>query len=116
MPQVHEVSKQIPKIVKTEVIQKVVQVPSTLIQETAVEVPKVMTHEVVTQKASANMQQRIIQTGVQYQRQVTREDVVHGYKDAVDGGVHEASVIGVREYVVQPDAVEKTERRVTESV
>eukprot|EP00932_Pfiesteria_piscicida_P004278 SRR837773.14182.p2 GENE.SRR837773.14182~~SRR837773.14182.p2 ORF type:complete len:339 (-),score=116.26 SRR837773.14182:111-1001(-) len=114
--QIQEVQKHIPKIVETKVIQKMVQKPQTLIQETAVEVPKIMVEEVVMQKASGNIQQRIIQTGIQYQRQVTREEVVQGYKDPVQGPEHEAVVIGTRQFAVQAEQVERSERRVTDSI
>jgi len=105
-PQTREVVKQIPKIVETRVIEKVVQVPSTLIQETAVEVPKVMHHEVVTQKASANMQQRVIQTGYQYQRNAHREEVVSRELEAQVGGEYNAQITHVREFAVNSQDVE----------
>jgi len=116
LTQIQEVAKHVPKIVETKVVQKVVQVPSTLVVETPVEVPKVMTQEVVTQKASGSAQQRIVQTGYTYQRHISREEAVTSCKEAVTGGVHEASVIGVREYPMQPGEVERMERRVTEQV
>merc|ERR1712190_342029 len=103
--QVAEVVKQVPKIVETRVIEKVVQVPSTLIQETHVEVPKVMHHEVVTQKASANMQQRVIQQSTQYHRPVNREEVVHAEREAVVAGEYAAQVTAVREFAVPSHAV-----------
>lgn len=41
--------------------------------------------------ASGNVQQRIIQTGIQYDRYVAKEEVVTGYGEEVEGGIYEAS-------------------------
>ncbi|OLQ03572.1 hypothetical protein AK812_SmicGene13449 [Symbiodinium microadriaticum] len=80
------VQKHVPKIVETKVVEKVVPVPVNLVRETAVEVPKVVQHEVIRQQASGPMQQRIIQTGRQYQRTATKEEVVSGTAEAEHGG------------------------------
>jgi len=60
-----------------------------------VEVPKVMHQEVVTQKASGNVQQRIIQTGYEYKNYKPREEVVTGIGNPVQAGVYEAPVAAV---------------------
>jgi hypothetical protein len=104
--QVQEVPKHIPKIVETKVIEKIVHVPATLIQEKVVEVPQIIHQEVVTQKASGNVQQRIIQTGYQYDRFVSREEVVTREEEAVNVGTYEAHVSQVREFPVPSSDVE----------
>jgi hypothetical protein len=103
---VQEVPKHIPKIVETKVIEKIVHVPATLIQEKVVEIPQVIHHEVVTQKASGNVQQRIIQTGYQYERFVSREEVVTRENEAVNVGIYEPHVSQVREFAVPSSDVE----------
>jgi len=112
---VQEVHKHIPSVVETKVIEKVVQVPSTLIQETAVEVPKVLQHEVVTQKASGNVQQRIVQTGTAYERVVDKEAVVTGVGESIIAGEYNAQVMHTREFPVTCEDVEIS-RIVTEEL
>merc|ERR1712087_725278 len=92
-PQVQTVQKPIPRI-ETQVVEKVVQVPAVLKQERAVEVPQVMTCEVLKQVAAAP-QQRIIQTGVQWEQAVAREAVVEGVGQMQYAGAYNAGVVGV---------------------
>merc|ERR1712050_509760 len=73
-----------------------------------------MNHDVVTQKASANMQQRVIQTGYQYERAVVREEVVSGIREAEFGGEYHGQVTGVREFAVANDV--EISREVVEEV
>merc|ERR1712151_236622 len=96
LPQVRTVQKPIPRI-ETQVVEKVVQVPALLRQEKAVEVPQVMTCEVLKQVAAAAQQQRIIQTGVQWEQAVAREAVVEAVGQMQYAGVYDAGVVGVRE-------------------
>merc|ERR1719389_709487 len=88
-PRIQEVPKQIPRY-ETQLIERVVPAPMTLIQETAVEVPQVCVHEVVRQVASAAQQQRIVQTGVEYERPVRREEVVQQTQEPQYAGAYEA--------------------------
>merc|ERR1712032_761233 len=115
VPQQREVVRQIPKIVETKVVDKIQQVPYTLRQDKAVEVPKVLHQEVITQKASANMQQRVIQTGYQYERFVQKEEVVDRTENAVLAGEYNAQVTAVREFAVPSQDVEVS-RVVTEEL
>merc|ERR1719352_714566 len=82
---VQHVQKGIPKVT-TQVVEKVVPVPTSLITETAVEVPQVQVIEVLKQTASEKQQQRIVQTGVQWQQPVAREQVVHRTEASTSGG------------------------------
>merc|ERR1712087_1034569 len=95
-PQVQTVQKPIPRI-ETQVVEKVVQVPALLKQERAVEVPQVMTCEVRKQVAAAAQQQRIVQTGVQWEQAVAREAVVESVGAMQYAGAYNAGVVGVRE-------------------
>lgn len=66
--------------------------PQTLIHEVAVEVPQTVTHEYVTQvPASVAAEQRIVQTGTEFERPVHREDALRS--GAI--GVGEAQYAGV---------------------
>merc|ERR1712032_649022 len=94
-PQVQTRQKPIPRI-ETQVVEKVVQVPAVLKQERAVEVPQVMTCEVRKQVAAAQ-QQRVIQTGVEWEQAVAREAVVEAVGQTQYAGMYEAGVVGVRE-------------------
>lgn len=77
-----------------------------LINEVGIDVPQFQTVEVLRQTAPAT-QQRIVQTGVQYERAVGRE-VVGRVETSTMAGVYEAGVVGVRENVlVQPTVVER---------
>merc|ERR1712032_422924 len=96
LPQVQTKQKPIPRI-ETQVVEKVVQVPAVLKQERAVEVPQVMTCEVRKQVAAAAQQQRIVQTGVQWEQAVAREAVVEAIGQTQYAGMYEAGVVGVRE-------------------
>merc|ERR1719321_1995909 len=69
--------------------------PMTLIQETAVEVPQVCVQEVVRQVASSQQQQRIVQTGVEYERPVRREEVVQQTQEAQYAGAYELPAQGM---------------------
>jgi hypothetical protein len=90
------------------VVEKVVSVPTTLITEMAVEVPQVQVIEVLKQTASNSQQQRIVQTGVQWQQPVARELVVERTEAARSAGTYEADVVSVREGAcVQPTVVER---------
>eukprot|EP00435_Cladocopium_sp_Y103_P036031 s2586_g9.t1 len=100
------VQKHVPKIVETKVVEKVVPVPVNLVRETAVEVPQVVQHEVIRQKASGAMQQRIIQTGWQYQRSARKEEVVSGIAEAQQGGIYDAPVASVRRVSLPTNEVE----------
>merc|ERR1712228_748810 len=92
-PQVQTVQKPIPRI-ETQAVEKDVQVPAVLKQERAVEVPQIMTCEVLKQVAAAQ-QQRIIQTGVQWEQAVAREAVVEGVGAMQYAGAYNAGVVGV---------------------
>merc|ERR1719237_273725 len=94
-PQVQTRQKPIPRI-ETQVVEKVVQVPAVLKQERAVEVPQVMTCEVRKQVAAAQ-QQRVIQTGIEWEQAVAREAVVEAIGQKQYVGMYEAGVVGVRE-------------------
>merc|ERR1712060_630475 len=72
------------------------QVPAVLKQERAVEVPQVMTCEVRKQVAAAQ-QQRVIQTGVEWEQAVAREAVVEAVGQTQYAGMYEAGVVGVRQ-------------------
>merc|ERR1712087_680206 len=74
-------------------VEKVVQVPAVLKQERAVEVPQIQTCEVLKQVATAP-QQRIIQTGVQWEQAVAREAVVEGVGAMQYAGAYNAGVVG----------------------
>merc|ERR1711998_641457 len=75
--------------------------------EIAQEVPQVQMVEVLKQTAAANAQ-RIVQTGVQYERAVQREVVLDRAEVGIASGIYEAPVIGVRENaLVQPTVVER---------
>lgn len=88
-PSIKEVTRQIPKM-ETQVHERVVPVPLTLVQETAVEVPQVCVQEVVRQVMSTQQQQRIVQTGVEYERAARREDVVSSVSEPQFAGVYDA--------------------------
>lgn len=104
---VQQVQKGIPKI-QTQVVEKVVQVPVSLITETAVEVPQVQVVEVLKQTASEKQQQRIVQTGVQWQQPVAREAVVQRIEAAMSAGKYEADVVAIREAAsIQPTVIER---------
>jgi len=104
---VQQVQKGIPKV-STQVVEKVVQIPTSLISETAVEVPQIQVIEVLKQTASNTSQQRIVQTGVQWQQAVPREMVVDRTEAARDAGIYTADVVAVREGVpTQSTVVER---------
>merc|ERR1712087_834416 len=63
-------------------------------QERAVEAPQIQTCEVLKQVATAP-QQRIIQTGVQWEQAVAREAVVEGVGAMQYAGAYNAGVVGV---------------------
>merc|ERR1711937_445315 len=99
------VEKQIPKVT-TEAVEKIQQVPAVLINEVGLDVPQVQTVEVFKQTANATSQ-RIVQTGVQYERAVGRE-VIERVEQGTMAGIYDAGVVGVRENVsVQPTVVER---------
>jgi len=103
---VQQVQKGIPKV-QTQVVEKVQAVPATLISEVAQEVPQVQMVEVLKQTAAATSQ-RIVQTGIQYERHVERESILERVENATISGVYEAGVVGVRENaMVQPTVVER---------
>merc|ERR1719398_219073 len=104
-PVVRAVQKGIPKI-STQVVEKVQQVPAVLISEVGLDVPQVQTVEVFKQTANATSQ-RIVQTGVQYERAVGRE-IIERVEQGTMAGIYDAGVVGVRENVsVQPTVVER---------
>merc|ERR1711924_530743 len=81
------------------------QVPAVL-NEVGLDVPQVQTVEVFKQTANATSQ-RIVQTGVQYERAVGRE-VIERVEQGTMAGIYDAGVVGVRENVsVQPTVVER---------
>merc|ERR1719199_1743026 len=86
-PVVQAVQKGIPKI-STQVVEKVQQVPAVLINEVGLDVPQVQTVEVFKQTANATSQ-RIVQTGVQYERPVGRETVLDRVDAATMAGVYD---------------------------
>ena len=75
--QVQEVPKYIEKV-ETRAVEKIVPVQQNLIHEIAVEVPQVSVHEVLTQVPSKAAPQRIVQTGVEFERTIPRAQVVLG--------------------------------------
>merc|ERR1719398_577844 len=104
-PVVQAVQKGIPKI-STQVREVVQQVPAVLINEVGLDVPQVQTVEVFKQTANATSQ-RIVQTGVQYERAVGRE-IIERVEQGTMAGIYDAGVVGVRENVsVQPTVVER---------
>merc|ERR1719162_2074855 len=113
--QVQVVQRGIPRIT-TQVAERVVNVPCDLISETAVEVPQVQTVEVLKQTAAVQ-QQRIVQTGRQWEQAVGREVVV-GVAPAERGlEVFQAPVGFVREGVtVQPTVVERVSPIMTQEI
>jgi len=103
---VQQVQKGVPRV-QTQVVEKVQQVPATLICEVAIDVPQVQMVEVLRQTAAATSQ-RIVQTGVQYERAVGREMVLERVEAGTMAGVYEAGIVGVRENaMVQPTVVER---------
>merc|ERR1711937_296520 len=99
------VEKQIPKVT-TEAVEKIQQVPAVLINEVGLDVPQVQTVEVFKQTAMATSQ-RIVRTGVQYERAVGRE-IIERVEQGTMAGIYDAGVVGVRENVsVQPTVVER---------
>merc|ERR1719375_124323 len=104
-PVIQSVQKGIPKI-STQVVEKVQQVPAVLISEVGLDVPQIQTVEVFKQTANATSQ-RIVQTGIQYERAVGRE-VIERVEEGAMAGIYDAGVIGIRENVtVQPTVVER---------
>jgi len=100
-PKVQEVPKNIPKI-ETQVVEKVVPAPCTLLQETAVEVPQVCVQEVTRQVATQQAIQRIVQTGVEYEQRVSRDQVVAGVGEAEFAGAYNARAVMTGREVVVP--------------
>merc|ERR1712176_1588371 len=90
--QVQEVPKHIPKV-ETRAVERVVPVAQNLIHEVAVEVPQVCVYEVVTQVPSSQAEQRIVQTGVEYERAIHRDKVVLGTGEPQYAGHYHASVV-----------------------
>merc|ERR1712178_67586 len=75
--------------------------------EVAQEVPQVQMVEVFKQTANATAQ-RIVQTGVQYERAVGREQILERVEGATIAGVYEPGVVAVRDNaLVQPTVVER---------
>jgi len=70
-------------------------VAHNLIQEVAVEVPQVQTVEVLTQVPSGMAEQRIVQTGIEFERMVRREEVVMGVGQAQYTGLYQAPVVQI---------------------
>merc|ERR1712013_475237 len=104
--QVQVVQRGVPKV-STQVAERVVNVPCSLISETAVEVPQVQTVEVLKQTA-ATQQQRIVQTSRQWERAVGREVVEREMMAERGLEVIQAPVVAVREGVaIQPTVVER---------
>merc|ERR1719491_2431129 len=92
-PVVQAVQKGIPRV-QTQVVEKVTQVPVNLVNEVAVEVPQIQQVDVLKQTAVAT-QQRIVQTGVQYERAVQREAVLDRVEQGMMVGAYEAGVVAV---------------------
>merc|ERR1719324_1648258 len=102
---IQPVQKGIPKI-STQVVEVVQAVPALLTNEIAQEVPQVQMVEVFKQTANATAQ-RIVQTGIQYERAVGRE-VIERVEQGTMAGIYDAGIVGVRENVsVQPTVVER---------
>merc|ERR1712232_769792 len=101
---------------ETKVREIPVEVPLQLVQETAVEVPRLLVQEVVTQKLREEAQQRIIQTGVMWEREIAREQAVIGFGEAVQGEVVESVVRSVRDFVVPSPEVATTTAMIREDV
>merc|ERR1719217_525900 len=95
-PIVQTVQKGVPKI-STQVVEKVQAVPAQLINEVAVEVPQVQVVEVLKQTAASGVQQRIVQTGTQYEHAIGREMVVERVEAGMMAGTYAAGVVAVRE-------------------
>merc|ERR1712100_730134 len=81
------VQKGIPKV-STQVVEVVQAVPALLTNEIAQEVPQVQMVEVFKQTANATSQ-RIVQTGVQYERAIGREQILERVEGATMTGVYE---------------------------
>jgi len=79
-------------------------VPHNLIQEVAVEVPQVQVHEILTQVPSAMAEQRVVQTGIEFERSVRREDVVMRTGQVQYSGIYQAPIVQVD----QPRRVQAT--------
>merc|ERR1712032_1777293 len=94
MQQVQQVRKEIAKV-ETRAIEKVVGVAHNLIHEVAVEVPQTQCVEVLTQVPSGMAEQRIVQTGIEFERMVRREEVVMGVGQATFSGIYQAPVVHV---------------------
>merc|ERR1712151_1496001 len=116
VPRVQEMRKDVQKIIETKVREIPVEVPLQLVQETAVEVPRLLVQEVVTQKLREEAQQRIIQTGVMWEREIAREQAVIGFGEAVQGEVVESVVRSVRDFVVPSPEVATTTAMIREDV
>merc|ERR1712232_555166 len=101
---------------ETKVREIPVEVPLQLVQETAVEVPRLLVQEVVTQKLREEAQQRIIQTGVMWEREIAREQAVIGFGEAVQGEVVESVVRSVRDFVVPSPEIATTTAMIREDV
>jgi len=105
-PIVQPVQKGIPKI-STQVVEVVQAVPALLTNEIAQEVPQVQMVEVFKQTANATSQ-RIVQTGIQYERAIARDEIINRVEPGVMAGVYEAGVLGVLDNaLVQPTVVER---------
>merc|ERR1712070_941171 len=69
--------------------------------------PQVQMVEVFKQTANATAQ-RIVQTGIQYERAVGREQILERVEGATIAGVYEPGILSVRENaLVQPTVVER---------
>lgn len=104
-PRVQEILRQIPKY-ETQIIEKVVPHTMMLTQETAMEVPQVCVQEVVRQVASSTNQQRIVQTGVEWERHVGRDEVVQETQEAQYAGVYESQARMVEQEMQGPYSVQ----------
>jgi len=98
LQQVQEVPKEIPKV-ETRAVEKIVPIAQNLIQEVAVEVPQVMTQEVLKQIPSHSAEQRIVQTGIEFERPIDRQQALR------EGslGIGESHYAGV--YTAQADPI-----------
>merc|ERR1712135_78955 len=95
---VQVVQKQVPRI-ETQVVERVVPVSTNLIHEVAVEVPQVCVQEVMTTVSKARAEQRIVQTGVEYERNINRNEAVIGVGAAGYAGPYQAPVVSVGQAV-----------------
>lgn len=78
----------------------------TLINEVGKEVPQVQQVDVLKQTAAAQ-QQRIVQTGTQYERAIAREAVVDYVGQGTMAGAYNAGVLAVKDATVQQTVVDR---------